>query len=55
MTSYFLGGALGSVLSALAFQQAQWSGVVLGGVALSALNLRVWHLGKVEADQGQAS
>ena len=52
MTSYFLGGALGSVLSALAFQQAQWSGVVLVGVALSALNLLVWHLGKVDHPAG---
>jgi predicted MFS family arabinose efflux permease len=48
MTSYFLGGALGSVLSASAFQQMQWSGVALVGVALSALNLLVWHLGKVD-------
>jgi predicted MFS family arabinose efflux permease len=48
MTSYFLGGALGSVLSASAFQQAQWGGVALVGAALSALNLLVWHLGKVD-------
>ena len=48
MTSYFLGGALGSVLSASAFQQAQWSGVALVGATLSALNLLVWRLGKVD-------
>ena len=48
MTSYFLGGALGSVLSASAFQQAQWSGVALVGAILSVLNLLVWHLSKVD-------
>jgi predicted MFS family arabinose efflux permease len=50
MTSYFLGGALGSVLSASAYQHAQWTGVAQVGAALSALNLLVWHLGKVDAE-----
>ncbi len=42
MTSYFIGGALGSVLSANAYQYAGWNGVVWVGAGLSALALVVW-------------
>jgi predicted MFS family arabinose efflux permease len=50
MTSYFIGGALGSLLSASAFQHAQWTGVALVGAVLSLLNLLVWHTGKIDDD-----
>ena len=39
MTSYFIGGALGSLVSALAYQYAQWIGVSVAGGVLSLLAL----------------
>lgn len=45
MTSYFIGGAAGSLLSASAWQHAGWSGVCLVGVTMAALNLLVWWRG----------
>jgi predicted MFS family arabinose efflux permease len=44
MTSYFIGGALGSILSANAYQYAGWMGVVWVGGSLSGLALLVWFL-----------
>jgi predicted MFS family arabinose efflux permease len=44
MTSYFIGGAGGSILSANAFQYAGWMGVVWVGGSLSGLALLVWFL-----------
>lgn len=44
MTSYFIGGALGSILSANAYQYAGWTGVVWVGGSLSGLALLVWFL-----------
>lgn len=46
MTSYFIGGALGSMLSATAYQQAGWNGVTAVGCILSLLNLLNWWYGK---------
>lgn len=45
MTSYFIGGAGGSLLSAFAWQHGGWSAVCLAGVTLAALNLLVWWRG----------
>ncbi|MBV8044441.1 MFS transporter [Pluralibacter sp.] len=45
MTSYFIGGAAGSLLSASAWQHAGWSGVCLAGMTMAALNLLVWWRG----------
>jgi len=45
MTSYFIGGAAGSLLSASAWQHAGWSGVCLAGVTMATLNLLVWWRG----------
>jgi predicted MFS family arabinose efflux permease len=42
MTSYFLGGAAGSLLSAAAFSHFEWLGVVAVGVAMSASGVIVW-------------
>ncbi|MDY4385186.1 MFS transporter [Pectobacterium aroidearum] len=42
MTSYFIGGALGSLLSASAYQQWGWLGVCAAGGIISLLNLLVW-------------
>ncbi|KHS97693.1 MFS transporter [Pectobacterium brasiliense] len=42
MTSYFIGGALGSLLSASAYQQWGWLGVCAAGGIMSLLNLLVW-------------
>jgi predicted MFS family arabinose efflux permease len=42
MTSYFIGGALGSATSALVFDRAGWSGVCLLGVFYLALAVLFW-------------
>ncbi|WP_225085580.1 MFS transporter [Pectobacterium colocasium] len=42
MTSYFIGGALGSLLSASAYQHWGWLGVCGAGAIISLLNLMVW-------------
>ncbi|CAO95978.1 MFS transporter [Erwinia tasmaniensis] len=46
MTSYFVGGAAGSLLSASAFQAAGWYGVCGAGAALTVCNLLVWWHGQ---------
>ncbi|EMO5717825.1 MFS transporter [Enterobacter bugandensis] len=45
MTSYFIGGAAGSLISASAWQHAGWSGVCGIGAIVTALNLVVWWRG----------
>ena len=45
MTSYFIGGAAGSLISASAWQHAGWSGVCGIGAIIAALNLLVWWRG----------
>ncbi|WP_338564545.1 MFS transporter [Erwinia sp. E_sp_W01_6] len=45
MTSYFIGGALGSLLSATAYQHAGWHGVCIAGAILTLLNLLNWWRG----------
>lgn len=45
MTSYFIGGALGSVISANAFHIAGWYGVCAAGVVMTLLNLLIWWRG----------
>lgn len=45
MTSYFIGGAAGSLISASAWQHAGWAGVCLSGAIVSALGLLVWWRG----------
>ncbi|WP_370612156.1 MFS transporter [Citrobacter meridianamericanus] len=45
MTSYFIGGAAGSLISASAWQQAGWAGVCLAGMTVAILNLLVWWRG----------
>lgn len=45
MTSYFIGGAAGSLMSASAWQHAGWSGVCGIGAIVAALNLVVWWRG----------
>lgn len=45
MTSYFIGGAAGSLISASAWQHAGWSGVCLAGTVMAVLNLLVWWRG----------
>ncbi|MGK4352190.1 MFS transporter [Enterobacter sichuanensis] len=45
MTSYFIGGAAGSLISASAWQHAGWSGVCGIGTIVAALNLVVWWRG----------
>lgn len=42
MTSYFIGGALGSLLSASAYQAAGWYGVCIAGSLLTVVNLFSW-------------
>jgi len=45
MTSYFIGGAAGSMISASAYQHAGWNGVCLAGAVMALLNLFVWWRG----------
>ncbi|ASD60505.1 MFS transporter [Enterobacter asburiae] len=45
MTSYFIGGAAGSLVSASAWQHAGWSGVCAIGAIVATLNLLVWWRG----------
>ncbi|WP_182035402.1 MFS transporter [Enterobacter bugandensis] len=45
MTSYFIGGAAGSLISASAWQHAGWSGMCGIGAIVAALNLVVWWRG----------
>ena len=45
MTSYFIGGAAGSLISASAWQHAGWTGVCATGAIVAAINLLVWWRG----------
>lgn len=45
MTSYFVGGAAGSLLSASAWQHAGWAGVCAIGAICAAINLLIWWRG----------
>ena len=50
MTSYFIGGAAGSLISASAWQHAGWSGVSAIGAIVATLNLVVWWRGYLRQD-----
>ena len=54
MTSYFLGGAAGSLASAAAFSHFGWLGVVVVGAALSASGCAAWVAAKGWARPPQA-
>lgn len=45
MTSNFIGGAAGSLISASAWQHAGWTGVCAIGAIVAAINLLVWWRG----------
>ncbi|MEX0424974.1 MFS transporter [Providencia rettgeri] len=45
MTSYFIGGALGSLLSGYAYEHAGWEGVAIAGAILTTLSLMIWAIG----------
>jgi len=45
MTSYFIGGAAGSLISASAWQHAGWSGVCMAGTLVAVVNLLIWWRG----------
>ena len=45
MTSYFIGGAAGSLISAYAWQHGGWTGVCVAGTVMAILNLLVWWRG----------
>lgn len=45
MTSYFIGGAAGSLISAYAWQHAGWAGVCAVGTVMALVNLLVWWRG----------
>ena len=45
MTTYFIGGAAGSLVSASAYQAAGWYGVSAAGIVMCILNLLVWWKG----------
>ena len=45
MTSYFIGGAAGSLISASAWQHDGWRGVCVAGSVMALINLLVWWRG----------
>ncbi|MEA9394170.1 MFS transporter [Lelliottia amnigena] len=45
MTSYFIGGAAGSLISASAWQHAGWAGVCLAGTLVAVINIIIWWRG----------
>lgn len=45
MTSYFIGGAAGSLISASAWQHAGWAGVCLAGIVVAVINVIIWWRG----------
>jgi len=45
MTSYFIGGAAGSLISASAWQHFGWTGVCVVGTLVAAVNLLIWWRG----------
>ncbi|HDV9782441.1 TPA: MFS transporter [Escherichia coli] len=45
MTSYFIGSAAGSLISASAWQHGSWAGVCLAGATIALVNLLVWWRG----------
>ncbi len=45
MTSYFIGGAAGSLISASVWQHGSWAGVCLAGATIALVNLLVWWRG----------
>ncbi|OOJ23470.1 MFS transporter [Escherichia coli] len=45
MTSYFIGGAPGSLISASAWQHGGWAGGCLAGATIALVNLLVWWRG----------
>jgi len=45
MTSYFIGGAAGSLISASAWHHGGWAGVCLAGATIALVNLLVWWRG----------
>ncbi|MEK9499255.1 MFS transporter [Photorhabdus sp. P32] len=46
MTSYFIGGAVGSLVSGYAYKHSGWYGVAASGIAICIISLIVWFLGK---------
>ncbi|WP_118987218.1 MFS transporter [Photorhabdus sp. CRCIA-P01] len=46
MTSYFIGGALGSLISGYAYKHSGWYGVAAAGITICIISLIVWFLGK---------
>lgn len=55
MTSYFIGGAAGSLISASAYQSAGWTGVSIAGFLLTLVNLLLWWRGQRHEDSKQQS
>lgn len=53
MTSYFIGGAAGSLISASAYQHAGWNGVCIAGAVVALLNLVVWWRGYHRQSEAQ--
>ena len=54
MTGYFLGGSLGSLLSARLYEHFGWTGVSLAGCLLAATALAVWGLFLLRQRQARA-
>ncbi|CAQ85268.1 MULTISPECIES: MFS transporter [Photorhabdus] len=46
MTSYFIGGAFGSLVAGYAYKHSGWYGITAAGITICVINLLVWFLGK---------
>jgi len=55
MTGYFIGGSLGSLLSAQVYQRYGWTGVCVAGAAVAVLALLLWLPGALRARQAASS
>jgi len=51
MTGYFIGGSLGSLLSAQVYQRFGWTGVCVAGATVAVLALLLWLPGALRARQ----
>lgn len=54
MTSYFIGGALGTQLGTLAYEQMGWNGIVLVGIISTVLAFVAWGIVGRKASSSQA-
>lgn len=55
LTSYFIGGALGSSMASISYARYGWSGVCLAGAATASLLIAVWLISRFRQTSGEVS